>query len=161
RIGGVEAIQGEDGGGAALPVDRELLGKVSGAVGVGHSTSGQRSQLAEVARIQRKTGNFSAGKPLATAGLCRRLLADGQDADFRLGRQLQSAVERGAARNGEGRRHAPALAAAFHRNVIVSGKDVREGKLAAASCRGLVVAAPCGRGKFDGCRADWFSATVA
>ena len=74
-IGGVETVQGEHGGGAALSVDRELLGEVGGAVGVGHGAGGQQQQLAEVARVQGKTRNFSAGKPLAAAGLRRRLLA--------------------------------------------------------------------------------------
>ena len=69
RIGGVEPVEGEDGGSAALSIHRELRGKVGGAVGVGHGAGRQQQQLAEVARVQRQAGNLSAGKTFAAAGL--------------------------------------------------------------------------------------------
>ena len=77
RIGGVESIQGEYGGGAALAIDGKLLGEVGGAVGVGHGACGEQEQLAEVARIQRQAGNLSAGKALTATGLGRGFFAGG------------------------------------------------------------------------------------
>ncbi len=69
RIGGVEPVQGKHGSGAALSIDRELLGEIGGAIGVGHGARCQQQQLAEVARVQRKTRNLSAGKMLPAAAL--------------------------------------------------------------------------------------------
>ena len=51
RVGGVGAVDGEDGGDAALAVDGELLGEIGGAVGVGHGAGGEQKQFAEVALI--------------------------------------------------------------------------------------------------------------
>ena len=86
RVGGVEAVQGENSGGAALSVDRELLGKVGGSISVGHGAGGQQQKLAEVTGVQGKARNLSAGKAFSTTGL-RGFFAGWQDANFRrLGR---------------------------------------------------------------------------
>ena len=156
------AVESEYGGGSALSVDRELLGKVSGAVGVGHGSGGQQQQLAEVAGVEGKTRNLSAGKTLAAAGLRRSFLAAWQDADFRcLGRQLQQAGEGGAVLNHDGFCQVPSLAGTFHRKVVVSGHQVREGEVAAGRSRSLIVAISSGQSKSDGRRADCFSQIVA
>jgi len=73
RIGGIEAVHGEDGGHAPLAVYRKLLSEVRGPIGIGHGTGGKQKQLAEVTSVQRQTGDFPAGKPLSPASLCRRL----------------------------------------------------------------------------------------
>ncbi len=68
-VGGVDAVHGEDGGGAALAVDGELLREVGGAVGVGHGAGGEQEQFAEVARVQGQAGDLGSGEAFAAAGL--------------------------------------------------------------------------------------------
>ena len=70
-VGGVDAVHGEDGGGTALSVDRKLLREVGGAVGVGHGSSGEEQEFAEVARVERQAGNLGSGKTFSAAGLGR------------------------------------------------------------------------------------------
>ncbi len=84
RVGGIDAVHGKDRSRAALAVDRELLGKIRRAVGVGHGAGGQQQQFAEVARIERQARNFRAGKMLAAAGLRRRFCSRGRDTKFLL-----------------------------------------------------------------------------
>ena len=64
----IDAVHGEDGGGAALAVDRELLREVCGAVGVGLRSGSEQQQLAEIALVERESGNSAAGKALAAGG---------------------------------------------------------------------------------------------
>src|SRR6185369_7222626 len=96
RIGGVEPVEGKDGGGPALSIHRELRGKVGGAVGVGHGAGRQQQQLAEVARVQRQAGNLATGKMLPSAALHWNRFGGPQEPYlWRLGRKLEPARERG------------------------------------------------------------------
>ena len=65
RIGGIEAVHGEDGGHAPLAVYRKLLSEVRRPIGIGHGTGRKQEQFAEVTGVQRQTGDFPAGKPLS------------------------------------------------------------------------------------------------
>ena len=69
RIRGIGAIDREDGCSPTLSIHRELLGKVRGAIGIGHGSGGKQQKLAEVTRVERQAGNFPAGEPLSSAGL--------------------------------------------------------------------------------------------
>ncbi len=51
-IADIGAIHGEDGLSATLAVDGELLGEVSGAIGVGHGAGGEQEKLAKIALVE-------------------------------------------------------------------------------------------------------------
>ncbi|MEQ1352978.1 MAG: hypothetical protein ABLT11_03105, partial [Candidatus Acidiferrum sp.] len=57
------------GGGAALAVYGELLGEICGTVGISHGSSGEEQEFAEVALVERETGDFRVRETLATGGL--------------------------------------------------------------------------------------------
>ena len=80
RIARVCAIRGENGGYAALPVDRKLLGEIGGAIGVGHGACGEQQQLAEIALVQREVRDFSTGQSFSAAALRRRAFLSEQHA---------------------------------------------------------------------------------
>src|SRR5262249_27388010 len=73
RIGGVGAVEGEDGSSATLAVDRKLLREICRTVGVGHGSGGEEQKLAEVAFVKRNARNFLAGEAFAAAGLASTL----------------------------------------------------------------------------------------
>jgi hypothetical protein len=60
-VGRIGAIHGEYGGGASLAVHGELLGKVRGAVGIGHGAGGEEQKLAEIALVEGQFGDGFAG----------------------------------------------------------------------------------------------------
>ena len=91
RIG---AIHGKHGRRAALSIDGELLGKIRGAVGVGHGAGGEEQQLAEVALVQGQLGNRFGGQLLAAAA--RGGLGFVHERERVTGRQLEH--DRGIAR---------------------------------------------------------------
>src|SRR6267378_5349057 len=66
-VGRVRSVDGEDSGGAALAVDGKLLREIGGAVGVRHGAGGKQEELAEVAFIQRQSGDFPGGEMFAAA----------------------------------------------------------------------------------------------
>lgn len=68
-IGGVHAIHGKNGGRTTLPIDRKLLREIRGPVRVRHRAGGQQQELAEIARVERQTGNLGSGKTLTAARL--------------------------------------------------------------------------------------------
>jgi hypothetical protein len=70
-IASIESVGRKHRRRTALTVHRKLLREVGGAIGVGHGASRQQQQLAEVACIQRQTGDLFTGKMFATAGLRR------------------------------------------------------------------------------------------
>ena len=100
RVGGVGSVECEDGRATALAVHGKLLRKIRGAVGVGHGARGEKQQLAEVARIQRQTGNFSGRKMFAATGLLsRRAFFLEKHQTFFRRRQFQSGGEFGSVLN--------------------------------------------------------------
>ena len=84
-VGGVDAVHGEHGGGAALSVDGELLGEIGGSVGVGLRAGGEQEQLAEIALVERQGSHLAAGEFRASGrfrggagpglNVCRRFLS--------------------------------------------------------------------------------------
>jgi hypothetical protein len=68
RVRRIGAVHGEHGSSATLAIHRELLGEVGGAVGVGLRSGSEQQQLAEIALVERQSGNSAAGKALAAGG---------------------------------------------------------------------------------------------
>ena len=63
RVARVGAIHGEDCLDATLSVDGKLLGEVCLSIGVGHRSSREQQQLAEVAFVQWNCANGLTGEP--------------------------------------------------------------------------------------------------
>src|SRR5882672_8071181 len=93
----VSSIDGEDGGGATLAVDGELLREIGGAVAVRHGAGGEEKKPAEVSLVEGQAGHFSGGETLAATGLGRSRVGSNEDAEFLpLGGELKSGGERDA-----------------------------------------------------------------
>jgi len=148
-IGRIEAIHGKNSGRAPLAVYRKLLGEIGGAVRVGHRACRQQQQFAEVTRVQRQTGNFSAGKMLAPASLRRCLSAGGGDAQFLPdGRRLECHGQVSVF-DQQRRPSLPFLVGEFHRNFVATFGDFRKSESAIRrGGRGVVAPSSC-RVQFD------------
>ena len=68
RVGGVDAIHGEDGRGASLAVDGKLLSEIGSAIGIRHGPGRQQKELTEVTLVERQLGNLLARGSFASGG---------------------------------------------------------------------------------------------
>src|SRR6266436_532161 len=150
-VGGVRSIDGEDGGGATLAIDGELLREIGRAVGVCHGAGGEEKKPAEVAFVEGQAGHFSGGETLAAAGLGRSQICSDDDAEFlAFGRKLKSGGDRGAVFDDHWIRCSPNLARDAYRESVVAHYHRGECELARRGSCGGILAVSVRREELDG-----------
>ena len=133
-IGAVGAVHGEHGRGAALPVDRELSGKIGRAVGVGHGAGRQQQQLAEVALVQGH-GRDGFGRQLLAPGAlagCGAGAGAGEESERAIRRPFEDGRRR-AARQAHRPRAGCRGAVVIHRDRVLARGQRRKRKPAVAA----------------------------